>query len=35
MSKLVGFPTAIAAKMVLDGRISKKGIFGPFEKEVY
>ncbi|KAA8590419.1 hypothetical protein FQN60_014353 [Etheostoma spectabile] len=35
MAKTVGYPAAIAARMVLDGEISTKGIVVPLTKEVY
>ncbi len=35
MSKLVGFPTAITSRLVLEGKINKKGVFGPFKKKIY
>lgn len=30
MSKTVGFPTAIATEMVIDGKLTEKGLLGPF-----
>uniref|UniRef100_A0A2I3H9W3 Alpha-aminoadipic semialdehyde synthase, mitochondrial n=1 Tax=Nomascus leucogenys TaxID=61853 RepID=A0A2I3H9W3_NOMLE len=35
MAKTVGLPTAMAAKMLLDGEIGAKGLMGPFSKEIY
>nr|XP_019605616.1 PREDICTED: alpha-aminoadipic semialdehyde synthase, mitochondrial isoform X3 [Rhinolophus sinicus] len=35
MAKTVGLPTAMAAKMLLDGEIQAKGLIGPFTKEIY
>nr|XP_056702670.1 alpha-aminoadipic semialdehyde synthase, mitochondrial [Euleptes europaea] len=35
MAKTVGYPTAIAAKMVLDGEINTKGMVIPLTKNVY
>uniref|UniRef100_A0A8B9P075 Aminoadipate-semialdehyde synthase n=1 Tax=Apteryx owenii TaxID=8824 RepID=A0A8B9P075_APTOW len=35
MAKTVGYPTAIAAKMVLDGEISAKGMVIPLTKNIY
>lgn len=35
MAATVGFPTAIASKMVLDGEIQSHGMLLPFSKEVY
>ncbi|XP_040452829.1 alpha-aminoadipic semialdehyde synthase, mitochondrial isoform X2 [Falco naumanni] len=35
MAKTVGYPTAIAAKMVLDGEIDTKGMVIPLTKNVY
>ena len=35
MSKYVGYPCAMGVELILDGTISKKGIFGPFEEEVF
>ena len=34
MAKLVGVPCAVACLMVLDGRISKKGILAPVDWEL-
>ncbi|CAF9911721.1 MAG: Saccharopine dehydrogenase [NADP(+), L-glutamate-forming] [Heterodermia speciosa] len=34
MAKLVGVPCAIAVQMVLDGRISEKGILAPMDEEL-
>uniref|UniRef100_A0A3B5B1N5 Aminoadipate-semialdehyde synthase n=1 Tax=Stegastes partitus TaxID=144197 RepID=A0A3B5B1N5_9TELE len=35
MAKTVGYPAAIAARMVLNGEISTKGLVVPMTKEVY
>uniref|UniRef100_A0A8C3L1S3 Aminoadipate-semialdehyde synthase n=1 Tax=Chrysolophus pictus TaxID=9089 RepID=A0A8C3L1S3_CHRPC len=35
MAKTVGYPTAIAAKMVLDGEINTKGMVIPLTKKIY
>ena len=35
MSNTVGLPVAIAAKMILQGEISQKGVTLPIEKDVY
>nr|ANM86833.1 saccharopine dehydrogenase [Stygiella incarcerata] len=35
MSRLVGVPCAVATEAVLDGAITRKGVFRPTEKEVY
>ncbi|XP_053320149.1 alpha-aminoadipic semialdehyde synthase, mitochondrial [Spea bombifrons] len=35
MAKTVGYPTAIAAKMVLDGEIESKGLVIPLTKNIY
>ena len=35
MSKLVGLTAAITAKLILDNKIIKKGVFGPYDKEVF
>ncbi|XP_063302902.1 alpha-aminoadipic semialdehyde synthase, mitochondrial [Pelobates fuscus] len=35
MAKTVGFPAAIAAKMVLDGEIDSKGLVIPLTKNIY
>jgi len=35
MAKTVGYPCAIATKMVLDGEIQKKGAVLPFTKDIY
>ncbi|XP_061697496.1 alpha-aminoadipic semialdehyde synthase, mitochondrial isoform X2 [Syngnathoides biaculeatus] len=35
MAKAVGYPAAIAARMLLDGEISTKGVVVPMSKEVY
>ncbi|NXH19210.1 AASS protein, partial [Bucco capensis] len=35
MAKTVGYPTAIAAKMVLDGEIDAKGMVVPLTRNVY
>lgn len=35
MAKTVGFPAAIAAKMVLDGEIQQRGVILPFAPDAY
>lgn len=35
MSKTVGYPAAIAAKMILDGEIQTKGMIVPLTQEIY
>jgi len=35
MAKTVGYPCAIATKMVLDGEIQRKGAVLPFTKDIY
>ncbi len=35
MAKCVGFPTGIAAKMVLDKEIQKRGMVYPFTADIY
>jgi len=35
MAKTVGYPCAIATKMVLDGEIQKKGAVLPFSQDIY
>lgn len=35
MAKTVGFPAAIATKMILDGEIQEKGVILPFAAEIY
>ncbi|KAJ9586025.1 hypothetical protein L9F63_020322 [Diploptera punctata] len=35
MAKAVGFPAAIASKMVLDGEIQQKGCILPFSPDIY
>ncbi|KAJ8920057.1 hypothetical protein NQ315_011711 [Exocentrus adspersus] len=35
MAKTVGYPTAIAAKMILDGEIQERGCILPFATEIY
>ncbi|KAM9351728.1 alpha-aminoadipic semialdehyde synthase, mitochondrial [Symphorus nematophorus] len=35
MAKTVGYPAAIAARMVLDGEITTKGLVAPMAKEIY
>ncbi|KAK7916522.1 hypothetical protein WMY93_012283 [Mugilogobius chulae] len=35
MAKTVGYPAAIAARMLLDGEIRSKGLVIPMTKEVY
>ncbi|XP_034939038.1 alpha-aminoadipic semialdehyde synthase, mitochondrial [Chelonus insularis] len=35
MSRTVGYPTAIATKMILDGEIQQKGVILPFTPDIY
>nr|XP_043891753.1 alpha-aminoadipic semialdehyde synthase, mitochondrial isoform X1 [Solea senegalensis]XP_043891754.1 alpha-aminoadipic semialdehyde synthase, mitochondrial isoform X1 [Solea senegalensis]XP_043891755.1 alpha-aminoadipic semialdehyde synthase, mitochondrial isoform X1 [Solea senegalensis] len=35
MAKTVGYPTAIAARMILDGEINKKGLVVPMTQDIY
>ncbi|PIK45480.1 putative alpha-aminoadipic semialdehyde synthase, mitochondrial [Apostichopus japonicus] len=35
MAKSVGYPTAIAARMLLDDEIHEKGVVIPFSKSIY
>jgi saccharopine dehydrogenase (NADP+, L-glutamate forming) len=35
MAKTVGLPLGIAAKLILEGRITLKGLKIPIEKEIY
>ncbi|XP_049928808.1 alpha-aminoadipic semialdehyde synthase, mitochondrial [Epinephelus moara] len=35
MAKTVGYPAAIAARMVLDGEITAKGLVAPMTKDIY
>ncbi len=35
MAKTVGLPVAIAAKLVLNGRITKRGVLMPLDAEIY
>jgi saccharopine dehydrogenase-like NADP-dependent oxidoreductase len=35
MSKTVGFPLAIAAKLILQGKIDLTGVHIPTKKEIY
>lgn len=35
MALTVGFPAAIAAKMVLDGEIQQRGVLLPFAPDIY
>ena len=35
MSKTVGLPVGIAAKLILEGKIKSKGVVIPIEKDVY
>jgi len=35
MAKTVGYPCAIATKMVLDGEIQKTGMVLPFTQDIY
>lgn len=35
MSKTVGTPTAIGAQLILDGKISERGVLIPIFKDIY
>ena len=35
MAKTVGYPVAIGAKMVLNGKVSKRGVLRPFIADIY
>lgn len=35
MSVTVGFPSAIGAELVLDGKISERGVIRPIYKDIY
>lgn len=35
MAVTVGFPAAIAAKMILDGEIQRRGVVMPFTQDIY
>lgn len=35
MAVTVGFPVAIAAKMILDGEIQRRGVVMPFTQDIY
>lgn len=35
MAKTVGLTTAIGTRMVLDGKISQRGVLSPVTKEIY
>jgi saccharopine dehydrogenase-like NADP-dependent oxidoreductase len=35
MAKCVGFPAGIAAKMILDKEIQKRGMVYPFSADIY
>ncbi|PBC30496.1 alpha-aminoadipic semialdehyde synthase, mitochondrial [Apis cerana] len=35
MARTVGYPTAIAVKMILDGEIQKRGVILPFTPDIY
>uniref|UniRef100_A0A6M2DNH5 Alpha-aminoadipic semialdehyde synthase, mitochondrial n=1 Tax=Xenopsylla cheopis TaxID=163159 RepID=A0A6M2DNH5_XENCH len=35
MAKTVGFPAAIATRMILDGEIQKRGVVLPFSEDIY
>ncbi|XP_032076396.1 alpha-aminoadipic semialdehyde synthase, mitochondrial isoform X2 [Thamnophis elegans] len=35
MAKTVGYPTAIVAKMILEGEINSKGVIVPLTKDIY
>ena len=35
MAKTVGFPAAIASRLILEGKVTEKGVIAPLNKEVY
>lgn len=35
MARTVGFPAAIAAKMILDGEVQQRGVVLPFAQDIY
>lgn len=35
MALTVGFPAAIAAKMIVDGEIQERGVVLPFSQDIY
>jgi len=35
MAKTVGTPTAIGAQMIIDGKLTKKGLLEPIIPEIY
>ncbi|KNC76895.1 saccharopine dehydrogenase [Sphaeroforma arctica JP610] len=35
MARLVGMPCGVAVQMILDGKITKKGVFAPLTKDIY
>ena len=35
MAVTVGFPTAIGAELVLDGKISERGVLRPIYRDIY
>ena len=35
MARTVGYPTAIATKMLIDGEIQRKGMVLPFTQDIY
>jgi saccharopine dehydrogenase-like NADP-dependent oxidoreductase len=35
MAKTVGLPVAIAARYLLEGKIQRKGVYGPMYPEIY
>ena len=35
MCKSVGYPTSIAAEMILEGKITRTGVISPIYKDIY
>eukprot|EP01134_Creolimax_fragrantissima_P006535 CFRG6535T1 len=35
MARLVGMPCGVAVQMILDGKITKKGVFAPLTRDIY
>jgi len=35
MAKSVGYPTAIAAEMILEGQVKRTGVLSPIYKDLY
>jgi len=35
MAKTVGFTTALAARLVMEGKVTQRGVISPIHKEIY